>query len=39
VVDASGDVIGVAVLKVGDEQTHAIGLAIPAAEVCTIIAC
>jgi putative serine protease PepD len=39
VVDASGDVIGVAVLKVGDEQTQAIGLAIPAAEVCTIIAC
>ncbi len=39
VVDARGEVIGVAVLKVGDEQTQAIGLAIPAAEVCTIIAC
>jgi putative serine protease PepD len=39
VVDAAGEVIGVAVLKVGDEQTQAIGLAIPAAEVCTIIAC
>jgi putative serine protease PepD len=39
VVDAQGEVIGVAVLKVGDEQTQAIGLAIPAAEVCTIIAC
>lgn len=39
VVDADGEVIGVAVLRVGDELTQAIGLAIPAAEVCTIIAC
>jgi putative serine protease PepD len=39
VVNAAGELIGVAVLKVGDEQTQAIGLAIPAAEVCTIIAC
>lgn len=39
VVDADGEVIGVAVLKVGDQQTQAIGLAIPAAEVCTIVAC
>lgn len=39
VVDAQGKVIGVAVLKVGDENTEAIGLAIPAAEVCTLIAC
>lgn len=39
VVDGRGDVIGVAVLRVGDEQTQAIGLAIPAAEVCTVIAC
>ncbi len=39
VVDARGQVIGVAVLKVGDESTEAIGLAIPAAEVCTVVAC
>lgn len=39
VVDRRGEVIGVAVLRVGDEQTQAIGLAIPAAEVCTVIAC
>jgi putative serine protease PepD len=39
VVNAVGELVGVAVLKVGDEQTQAIGLAIPAAEVCTIIAC
>ena len=39
VVNAAGELVGVAVLKVGDEQTQAIGLAIPAAEVCTIIAC
>lgn len=39
VVNAAGELIGVAVLKVGDQQTQAIGLAIPAAEVCTIIAC
>ena len=39
VVDADGRVIGVAVLRVGDETTEAIGLAIPVAEVCTLIAC
>ena len=39
VVDSQGQVIGVAVLKVGDENTEAIGLAIPAAEACTIVAC
>ena len=39
VVDAAGEVVGVAVLRVGDEQTQGIGLAIPVAEVCTIIAC
>ena len=39
VVDADGEVIGVAVLKVGDEVTQAIGLAIPVAEVCTLLAC
>lgn len=39
VVDAAGEVIGVAVLRVGDEQTEGIGLAIPAAEVCTIVTC
>ncbi len=39
VVDAEGRVIGVAVLKVGDENTEAIGLAIPASEVCTVVAC
>ncbi|MBW3611688.1 MAG: serine protease [Actinobacteria bacterium] len=39
VVDADGRVIGVAVLRVGDESTEAIGLAIPAAEVCTVVAC
>ncbi len=39
VVDAQGKVIGVAVLKVGDEDTEAIGLAIPAAEVCALLAC
>lgn len=39
VVDADGEVIGVAVLKVGDESTEAIGLAIPVAEVCAVTAC
>lgn len=39
VVDADGRVVGVAVLRVGDESTEAIGLAIPVAEVCTLIAC
>ncbi len=39
VVDAEGKVIGVAVLKVGDESTEAIGLAIPAAEVCALVPC
>lgn len=39
VVNADGEVIGVAVLKVGEEATQAIGLAIPIAEVCTLIAC
>ncbi|HEV2809238.1 MAG TPA: trypsin-like peptidase domain-containing protein [Acidimicrobiales bacterium] len=39
VVDADGKVIGVAVLKVGDEVTQAIGLAIPVGEVCTLLAC
>lgn len=39
VVDADGEVIGVAVLRVGDEQTEGLGLAIPAAQVCTIIPC
>jgi putative serine protease PepD len=39
VVDADGRVIGVAVLRVGDETTEAIGLAIPVAEVCALIAC
>lgn len=39
VVNADGQVIGVAVLKVGDENTEAIGLAIPVAEVCAVIAC
>ena len=39
VVDADGEVIGVAVLKVGDEVTQAIGLAIPVSEVCTLLAC
>lgn len=39
VVNANGEVIGMAVLKVGDDQTQAIGLAIPIAEVCTVLAC
>lgn len=39
VIDADGDVIGVAVLKVGDETTEGIGLAIPVAEVCALTAC
>lgn len=39
VVDVSGRVVGVAVLKVGDESTEAIGLAIPIAEVCAVLAC
>lgn len=39
VIDARGDVLGVAVLKVGDEATEAIGLAIPVAEVCAVTAC
>jgi putative serine protease PepD len=39
VVDADGEVIGMAVLKVGDEQTQAIGLAIPVGEVCAVVAC
>ena len=39
VVNADGEVIGVAVLKVGDEVTQAIGLAIPVSEVCTMLAC
>ena len=39
VVDADGEVIGVAVLKVGNEVTQAIGLAIPVGEVCTLLAC
>ncbi|MDP9006299.1 MAG: serine protease [Actinomycetota bacterium] len=39
VIDADGEVFGVAVLKVGDEATEAIGLAIPLAEVCAVTAC
>ena len=39
VLDARGEVVGVAVLKVGDETTEAIGLAIPVAEVCAVTAC
>ena len=39
VIDADGQVVGVAVLKVGDEATEAIGLAIPVAEVCSLTAC
>ncbi|MBW3573679.1 MAG: trypsin-like peptidase domain-containing protein [Actinobacteria bacterium] len=39
VLDARGEVIGVAVLKVGDEATEAIGLAIPVGEVCAVTAC
>ncbi len=39
VIDADGEVFGVAVLTVGDEATEAIGLAIPLAEVCAVTAC
>ncbi len=39
VIDAGGRVLGVAVLKVGDEATEAIGLAIPVAEVCAVTSC
>lgn len=39
VVDASGRVVAVAELRVGDETTEGIGLAIPVAQVCTLITC
>lgn len=39
VIDAGGRVVGIAVLKVGDETTEAIGLAIPVAEVCAVTNC
>lgn len=39
VVDAAGEVVGVVALRVGDEQSEAIGLAVPVAEVCSIMSC